>query len=107
LPKALINEQAVKNDLTLRSIRSGQQFQIWSETAHHLIAPREYIKPSLYKDLKFKIVDLTAGLSFPTIQQPQTDIHWRNDIQANASASLTHNGLLVLACGVPWNATLL
>lgn len=99
LPKARINEQAIKNDLTLRSIRGGQKFEIWSETAHHIITPREYIPQNRYDTLDFEIVDLTSALTFPIAKPPVVNIHWRNDVQSAASAHMVKSGLLVLACG--------
>lgn len=101
LPKRLIPIKAIKEGLQYWETKVGKTIlkRLWSETDHHLICPREFIKPDQYVDYDFPFVDLTpkefpkSGLS--VIHEPR-DEDQRKALEALKQSS---GGILNLACG--------
>jgi superfamily II DNA or RNA helicase len=112
LPKSGLNLSPVKAALTfqygeeevfdgdtgdLLGLRPANLY-LWDETKHHIIAPREFIDPTGYKEFQFKFVNLRPRF-------PRADIRALSDVrdegQAAALAALKDNysGTLNLACG--------
>jgi superfamily II DNA or RNA helicase len=101
LPKRFIPVHAIKEGLQYWDVEGKQAKlrRLWEETEHHLICPREYIKPSQYSLYQFPFVDLTAKEfpkdSFRVIQEPRDDDQRR----AYEALSKSSGGILNLACG--------
>lgn len=101
LPKQHIPEKAIKDGLQYWDVENNQAVlrKLWEETKHHLICPREYIKPADYKLFPFEFVDLTPTdfpkASFSVKHDP------RDDDQRRAYEALrtSSGGILNLACG--------
>ncbi len=101
LPKRLIPQQAIKEGLQYWDVDGKQAVmrKLWEETEHHIICPREYIKPSQYSLYQFPFIDLTPK-QFPfadiqVIHEP------RNEDQRRAFEALlkSEGGILNLGCG--------
>ena len=101
LPKKLIPQQAIKEGLQYWDVEGKQAVmrRLWEETEHHLVCPREYIKPEQYSQYQFPFVDLTPDLedrkAFDVVHEP------RDDDQRRAWEALqkSQGGILNLACG--------
>lgn len=101
LPKRLIPIEAIKAGLQYWEVEKGVSVlqRLWSETEHHLVCPREYIKPEQYPEFSFPFVDATPKRyprsSFLVKHQP------RNEDQrlADDAFSTARGGVLNLACG--------
>lgn len=101
LPKNLIAKEAVKSGLEYWDVKRNTATvrRLWEETEHHLVCPREFIKPEQYTQFPFPFVDATVKefpkANFAVINEP------RNDEQRAAYAALrrSHGGILNLACG--------
>lgn len=100
LPKAGIRVGPVKKALEFLVSQQGQQVvhKMWEETKHHIICPREFLRPSEYLKYSFPFVDLRPefdSVAFEDLVNP------RNEEQARAWAALkaNDNGILNLGCG--------
>ncbi len=101
LPKKLVPVKAIKDGLQYWDVEGKQAVMryLWEETTHHLICPREYIKPSSYNQYPFPFVDLTPtkfpNAAFWVKHEP------RNEEQQKAYEALkaSSGGVLNLACG--------
>lgn len=101
LPKRLMPEQAIKEGLQYWDVEGKQAVlrRLWEESEHHIITPREYIKPEQYGLYPFPFVDLTETefprASFFAKHDP------RNEDQRRAYEALkkSSGGILNLACG--------
>lgn len=101
LPKKLIPQQAIKEGLQYWDVEGKQAVmrKLWEETEHHIICPREYIKPSQYSLYKFPFIDLTPK-KFPTtdikvVHEPRSE-EQRKALDAFLNSE---GGVLNLACG--------
>lgn len=101
LPKARVAQQAIKDGLQYWDVENGNAVQkrLWEETKHHLICPREFIKPAQYPSFPFPFVDVTPT-EFPrthlsVVHEP------RDEDQRRAYEALRNSpgGILNLACG--------
>lgn len=101
LPKRFIPEKAIKDGLQYWDVEDGRAVQrnLWQETRHHLICPREYLKPDQYHLYPFPFVDLTPT-EFPKAQF-EVKHDPRDDDQRRAYEALrvSSGGILNLACG--------
>jgi superfamily II DNA or RNA helicase len=113
LPKSCINETIVKAALTFQlneeeplldeaGIQIGVQpttMKMWNETTHHLVVPREFLRPSQYPDFRCEFVMLPR----PVFQKAGIvdRIALRDDDQVKAYEALLNNdcGTLNIACG--------
>jgi superfamily II DNA or RNA helicase len=101
LPKRHIPVHAIKEGLQYWDVEGKQAVmrRLWEETEHHIICPREYIKPSQYEEYLFPFVDLTPspekGSAFSVTDAP------RDEDQQKALEALRSStgGILNLACG--------
>jgi superfamily II DNA or RNA helicase len=100
IPKSKIRSQALQNALEFYvSGPDGQEIlRLWSESKHHIIAPREFIPVSQYPNYKFPFVDLRP--SFGSIEVEDLVVP-RDGEQEKAWQALAanNNGILNLACG--------
>lgn len=112
LPKRGLNLKLIKNALTFQygeeevlnemgelvEIRPAQM-NLWSENQHHIIVPREFLRPEQFPQFGFEFVDLRPDdfeeLGFEDI------VALRNQEQADAFNAMlnTDSGTLNLACG--------
>ena len=101
LPKDQVRGSAVQEALQFWGVKKGQAVltQLWDETAHHLIVPREFITPDQYTNYPFSFVDLTPKKFTRT--HLTDNIHWRDKDQHKAWQALKKStgGILNLACG--------
>lgn len=101
LPISRINKQAVKNSLEFWGVEKGEatKREIWSETEHHIVTPREFIKPELYPNFNFPFVDLTPKKFLPN--GLDTCIVLRDEVQERAYRAFeeSHGGVLNLSPG--------
>ncbi len=101
LPRALIPENAFKEALQYYDVENGQAVtrKLWSETKHHLICPREFLKPEQYPQFSFPFVDI-APKRFPKANI-WVKYEPRNEEQQRAWEALkvADGGILNLACG--------
>jgi len=101
LPKALIRVDAVQNALQYWEAKKGDPVltKFWDMTDHHIIVPREFLKPEQYNDFCFPFVDLTP--QYFTRTHITDRIKWRTEEQSKAWDSLqqARGGILNLACG--------
>lgn len=101
LPKKLVPLKAIKDGLQYWDVDGKQAVlrQLWQETSHHIVCPREFIKPSQYALYPFPFVDLTPqkfpNAAFFVRHEP------RDDDQKRAFDALhaAPGGILNLACG--------
>ncbi len=102
LPKKLIPQQAIKEGLQYWDVEGKQAImrRLWEETEHHLVCPREYIKPEQYSQYPFPFVDLTPEIearkkTYDVLHEP------RDEDQRRAWEALerSQGGILNLACG--------
>lgn len=101
LPKKLVPVQAIKEGLQYWDVEGRQAVmrRLYEETEHHLVCPREYIKPVQYPQYPFPFVDLTPK-DFPKAAFTMKK-DFRDDDQRRAWEALeeAHGGILNLACG--------
>lgn len=101
LPKKLVPQQAIKEGLQYWDVEGKQAVmrRLWEETEHHLICPREYIKPSQYSQYPFPFVDLTPKkfpkAAFEVVHEPRDE----DQRKAWEAVTLSNGGILNLACG--------
>lgn len=100
LPKSGVRVESVQNALNFKINTFGGQSNIslWSETAHHIICPREFIKAEDYKRYKFPFIDLRPKFNHVDFK---CSVVPRDDEQRAAVKALEENdnGILNLACG--------
>lgn len=103
LPKKLIPQQAIKEGLQYWDVEGKQAVmrRLWEETEHHLVCPREYIKPEQYSQYPFPFVDLTPDFSNPPAKAFDVVHEPRDEDQRRAWEALekAQSGILNLACG--------
>jgi len=101
LPKKLVPVKAIKEGLQYWDVKAQKQIlrKLWEETEHHIICPREYIKPEQYSAYDFPFVDITPKdfpkAGFSVIHEPR-DEDQRQALEALGKSS---GGILNLACG--------
>ena len=101
LPRALVAEKVIKEGLQFWDVAKGQAVlcKLWEDSRHHIVCPREYIKPARYPEFPFPFIDITPK------RFPRTNI-WvkhepRDEDQRNAFSAFSQvqGGILNLACG--------
>ena len=111
LPKSLVRVEAIKQALTFTIGedvlydmgdpvgRVSRTTELWDETEHHIIVPREFISPDKYKLFRFPFIDIRPT-EYPAIDV-EDQINLRNETQERALQILLWNrsGTLNLACG--------
>ncbi len=103
LPKKHVAQQAIKEGLQYWDVEGKQAVlrRLWEETEHHIVCPREYIKPAQYPQFPFPFVDLTP--QYEEVQEKAFDVvhEPRDDDQRRAWEALSQaqGGILNLACG--------
>lgn len=101
LPKKCIPVQAIKDGLQYWDVDGGQAVlrRLWSDSKHHLVCPREYIKVAQYPQFNFPFVDLTPKnfpkVSFTVKHEPRDE----SQCQAAEALSKSSGGILNLSCG--------
>jgi superfamily II DNA or RNA helicase len=101
LPKHLVPIKAIKEGLQYWDVKPNQQIlrKLWEETEHHIICPREFIKPRQYKEYDFPFVDLTPKefpkAGFKVIHEARDGVQ-NKALEAIGSST---GGILNLACG--------
>lgn len=100
LPKSRIRVAQVQSALDFQvSGKEGQELlRLWSDGAHHIVCPREFLPPSQYHQYKFPFVDLRP--EFKTVDFEDCVVP-RNEEQEKAWKALAanDNGILNLGCG--------
>jgi len=101
LPKARINTRALQGALEFYVAQGNRPvlLKLWDETKHHIITPREFLKPQQYVDFPFPFVRLEP-VTFPktgTISK----VVLRDEKQEAASRAMkqARGGILHLAPG--------
>lgn len=101
LPKKLIAVRAIKEGLQYWETKQQKSIlrKLWEETEHHIICPREYIKPSQYGQFDFPFIDLTPKefpqAGFSVIHDPRDE----DQLKALEALRSSRGGILNLACG--------
>jgi len=114
LPKSRLHVDRVKSALTFIhgeetevDAASGEplrmapgKLELWDETEHHLIVPREFLIPEQWEQFDFKFVDERPRFKFESVAIG-SDIKTRDEGQDRALKSLDdhHSGTLNLSCG--------
>lgn len=100
LPKAKIRLGPFQRALEFTVTAEGKQYlyKMWTETKHHLVCPREFLRPEEYSKYDFPFIDLNPqfdSVEFEDLVTPRSDeqrMAWESFEQNN-------NGILNLGCG--------
>jgi len=100
LPKSKIRQTQVQSALEFLVNAGGEQavLRLWSESAHHIVCPREFLPVSQYPLYKFPFVDLRPDFSpmyFEDCVEPRDD----EQLAAWQHLAMNDNGILNLGCG--------
>jgi len=101
LPKSKVAEQAIKQALEFWDVEKGKAVlcKLWDETEHHIVCPREYIKPERYPQFPFPFIDISPRRFKKTniwVKNPPRNEEQKTALDAFLSA---RSGILNLACG--------
>lgn len=100
LPKALIRIGPVKRALEFMVTQKGMQtkHEMWSESRHHIVCPREFLRPEEYTKYDFPFVDARPQfepMQFEDLVKPRND----EQVKAWDALSKNDNGIFNLGCG--------
>ncbi len=100
MPKSKVREETLKTALefTVPSPTGQIAMKMWEETKHHILCPREFLPPEVYRKYKFPFIDLRPEFSRVTFKDL---VKPRNEEQEKAWEALkkNDNGILNLSCG--------
>lgn len=103
LPKARVAELALKTALQYWKVERGVAVQekLWEETEHHLVCPREFLRPDQYPQFPFPFVNLSPRRFPKTRIYMKPGFAFRDAKQEQAYRALVANpnGVLNLAPG--------
>ena len=87
-------------DATGEAIRTVPgSLQLWDETEHHIVVPREFLRPAQFGQFDFELVDMRPTF-FEHVDIQDRIVLRNEDQQAALDALLSnHNGTLNLSCG--------
>jgi len=101
LPKSRVAEVAIKQSLEYWDVERGQAVmrRLWEDSRHHILCPREFLKPAQYAQFPFPFIDLGPKRFQKTNIWVKNEPRDDDQLKAWKALEACQGGILNLACG--------